>query len=50
MWNAYTEYSLLKNKLKVFAQVNNILDAEYYEVYGFTVLGTNFTGGFRFKL
>lgn len=50
LWNAYAEYGFLKNKLKVFMQVNNILDTDYYEVYGFTVLGTNFTGGFRFKL
>lgn len=50
LWDAYAEYSLAKKKFKIFAQLNNILDTEYYEVYGFTVLGTNFTAGFRFKL
>ncbi|MGZ8516179.1 MAG: TonB-dependent receptor domain-containing protein, partial [Chitinophagaceae bacterium] len=48
--DAYAEYSLAKKKLKLFAQVNNILDADYYEVYGFTVPGTNFIAGFRYKL
>lgn len=50
LWDVYAEYSVAKKKLKLFAQVNNILDADYYEVYGFTVLGANFTAGFRFKL
>ncbi len=50
LWDAYAEYSFAKKKLKVFAQVNNILDRDYYEVYGFTSLGRNFTGGFRFNL
>lgn len=50
LWDAYAEYSLARKKLRLFAQVNNILDADYYEVYGFTTLGTNFTAGFRFKL
>lgn len=50
LWDIYAEYSLAKKKLRIFAQTNNILDADYYEVYGFTTLGTNFTAGFRFKL
>ena len=50
LWDAYMEYAMAKKKLKIFAQVNNILDKDYYEVYGFTTLGTNFTAGFRFNL
>ncbi len=50
LWDAYAEYVFAKKKLRVFAQVNNILDTDYYEVYGFTTLGTNFTAGFRFRL
>lgn len=50
LWDLYTEYSIAKKKMKLFAQVNNILDTDYYEVYGFSTLGTNFTGGFRFNL
>jgi vitamin B12 transporter len=50
LWDAYAEYGVAEKKLKIFAQINNILDRDYYEVYGFTALGTNFTAGFRFKL
>ncbi len=50
LWNAYIEYGIPKNRARVFAQVNNILNTNYYEVYGYTTLGTNFTGGIRFSL
>lgn len=50
LWNAYAEYAFAKKKIRLFGQINNILDADYYEVYGYTTLGTNFTAGFRFKL
>ncbi len=50
LWNAYIEYGIPKNKARIFAQVNNILNANYHEVYGYTTLGTNFTGGIRFSL
>ena len=50
LWDAYAEYSLIKKKLNLFAEVNNILDTDYYEVYGFTTLGCNFTAGVRIKL
>lgn len=49
LWDAYADYTF-KKKLKIFAQVNNILNQDYYEVYGYTTLATNFTAGFRFKL
>ncbi|MEP6681925.1 MAG: TonB-dependent receptor, partial [Parafilimonas sp.] len=51
LWNAYAEYKFLKNKLNLFASVNNITNNKnYYEVYGYAVQGTNFTAGFRFQL
>ncbi len=50
LWDIYGAYSLLKSKLTVFAQVNNILDANYYEVYGYSVLGRSLNAGIRFRL
>ena len=51
LWNAYVEYKFLRNKLRLFVSVNNITNNKnYYEVYGYSVPGTNFTTGFRFQL
>lgn len=50
LWDVYGEYAFLKSKLKVFAQVNNLLDADYYEVYGYSVLGRSLNAGIRFRL
>ncbi len=50
LWNAYAQYDVFKNKLKVFVDVKNILDEDYYEVYGYGVQGTNVTAGLSFKL
>lgn len=50
LWDIYGAYSLLKSKLTVFAQVNNLLDANYYEVYGYSVLGRSLNAGIRFRL
>ncbi len=50
LWDIYAAYSLLKSKLTVFAQVTNLLDADYYEVYGYSVLGRSLNAGVRFRL
>ena len=50
IWNAYAEYSFLKSRLKFFADVKNITNAKYTEVYGYSTLGFNFTGGIRVKI
>lgn len=49
LWNLYTEYAFLPNKLKVFVDFKNILDKDYYEVYGYGVQGFNLMGGVSFK-
>lgn len=49
LWDIYAEYALLKNKFKIFGQVNNILDKDYNESYGYATLGRTFTAGFRFN-
>lgn len=51
LWNAYVEYKCFKNKLHVFANVNNITNNKnYYEVYGYNVAPCTFTGGIQFQL
>jgi vitamin B12 transporter len=48
--NGYAEYSLIGKRLKIFADVKNILDAKYAELYGYTALGTNFNAGLSFNI
>lgn len=50
LWNFYAQYSLLKDKINVFGQVNNLLNKEYYEVYGYSTLKRNFSLGLRWNL
>ena len=45
----YTEYSFLKNKIRLFADFRNILNTRYTEVSGFTTSGFNGNGGIRFN-
>ncbi len=48
--NLYLEYPGLKNKVKVFAEINNLTNVHYTEVYGFNTMGCNVRGGIRFNL
>jgi vitamin B12 transporter len=48
--NAYAEYKLLKNKLKLFVDARNLTDADFTEVYGYSTAGINMNAGFRFHL
>ncbi|QKJ29980.1 TonB-dependent receptor [Mucilaginibacter mali] len=48
--DGYAEYNLVGKKLKVFADVKNILNAKYAELYGYTALGTNFNAGLSFNI
>jgi vitamin B12 transporter len=51
LWNAYAEYSLEHNKLKLFVDAKNLTDKkDYYEVYGYNVQGLNVNGGVRLAL
>ncbi|HMD01290.1 MAG TPA: TonB-dependent receptor, partial [Ferruginibacter sp.] len=49
LWNFYGQYALLKNRLKIFADLRNITNTKYTEVYGFNTMGFNATGGIRFN-
>lgn len=46
--NAYVEYKM-KEKLTLFADLKNILDSDYEEVYGYSTLGFNLQAGARFN-
>lgn len=50
LWNAYAEYAFAKNKLKIFADLKNILDTNYDEVYGYSTMGFNMNAGLTFRL
>lgn len=50
IWDLYAEYRFPKQKLRVFAQVTNLLDTDYYETYGYSVWGRTFNAGIRFHL
>jgi vitamin B12 transporter len=47
--DARVRYNFLNEKLTIFASVNNILNSEYTEVYGFNTRGTYFKGGLKFS-
>ncbi|MGB5941484.1 MAG: TonB-dependent receptor [Leeuwenhoekiella sp.] len=46
----YISHNLLDNQLNLFAGVNNILNTEYQEIFGYTTLGRNVKFGFRVML
>lgn len=45
----YTEYRLLQNRLRIFAELRNVLDADYFEAYGYTTLPRNGTVGLMYR-
>ncbi|QHT71065.1 TonB-dependent receptor [Rhodocytophaga rosea] len=50
LWDVYVSYSFFKKKLLAFAQVNNLLNSDYMEAYGFATQGTNVQAGIRVNL
>ncbi len=47
LWDIYSEYGFLKNKLKLFVELRNILNSKYTEISGFNTSGINGSGGIR---
>jgi len=47
--DVYAEYTLYKNRVKVFVDVRNLSDSQYNETAGFNTLGINGYGGVRFN-
>jgi len=48
--NLYASHECIQNRLKVFVNMNNILNQGYTEVLGFTTLGRNLLMGFSLSL
>lgn len=46
--DAYAQYGI-NGRVKVFVNVNNILDKRYQEIYGYNTMGTNFMAGVSFS-
>ena len=46
----YASHNLLKDRLSLFVQVNNLFNSNYVETLGYTTLGRNFKIGLDFKL
>lgn len=47
--NFYSEYGFAKNRLKLFADLRNLFDETYADIYGYNTAGFNAYGGFRFS-
>ncbi|SFS32845.1 TonB-dependent receptor plug domain-containing protein [Lutibacter maritimus] len=45
----YGSYSIIKNKVSVFAQVNNLFNEDFVEVLGYTTKGRNYKIGLDFN-
>ncbi len=45
----YAEYAFFNNKLKVFANLRNLFNEKYNEVYGYNTMRFNGYGGIRFN-
>lgn len=48
--NFYAEYSLLKKRVKLFADLRNVLDEKYDEFYGYNSMGFNMNAGVSFNI
>ena len=49
LFNLYGEYALVKNKIKAFADIRNLFNQTYTEVYGFNAMKRNISVGIRFN-
>jgi vitamin B12 transporter len=47
--NLSSRYQLLEDRLTLFVSVNNLTNADYYEVYGFNTPGIHYKAGLKFS-
>lgn len=47
LWNAYAEYAFVKKHLRLFVDLKNITGTKFTEVYGYSTIRFNITGGIR---
>jgi vitamin B12 transporter len=50
LFDAYLSYEIIKNKMKLFTNLTNILNEDYQELFGYSTKGRNVTIGFQLKL
>lgn len=50
LWNAYAEYAFLKKHLRLFVDLKNITGTKFTEVYGYSTMRFNITGGLSVTL
>jgi len=50
LFDAYISYKVLKHKMILFANVTNMFNENYQELYGYSTKGRNVTIGFNLKL
>lgn len=48
--NLYAGYQLLNNRATLFADIRNLFDTNFTEVYGFNTAGITFKGGIRLQI
>ncbi len=48
--DVYAEYQLIKMKATFFADIKNILNTDYQEVYGYSTMGLNISAGINVRL
>ena len=48
--NIYLDYTIPRSKIILFADLRNVLNTQYTEVYGYNTMGLNGSGGIRFNL
>lgn len=48
--NVYAQYALLQNRLTLFADLRNVLDQTYSDIYGYNTARFQAFGGLRFRL
>lgn len=46
----YVSHTILKNKMTLFANITNLLNADFQELYGYATKGRNFNVGFNLSL
>lgn len=47
--NFYAEYGFSQNRLRLFADLRNVFDETYSDIYGYNTAGFNAYGGIRFR-
>jgi vitamin B12 transporter len=50
LFDVYLSHKVLKNRMTLFANITNIFNNDYQELYGYSTRGRNIRIGFSLKL